>query len=152
MTIVIRSATQDDAATIAASNSAIAKETEGYALDPMIVGPGVTRLLANRQKGHYWVAEDNGRSVGQIMVTYEWSDWRDGFFWWIQSVYVHADYRRRGVFTRLYRHVEDLAQNTPDVIGLRLYVERENSRAQKTYLQLGMVDPGYQVMQTVFDE
>jgi GNAT superfamily N-acetyltransferase len=84
------------------------------------------------------------------MVTYEWSDWRNGVFWWIQSVYVRKDSRRNGVFSALHRHVESLARQTPDVCGLRLYVERANHRARKTYLALGMTSPGYEVMEIDF--
>jgi ribosomal protein S18 acetylase RimI-like enzyme len=88
--------------------------------------------------------------IGQIMVTYEWSDWRNGTMWWIQSVYVHPDHRRQGVFSALYHHVESLARARDNVCGLRLYVEEQNERAQATYLALGMNKPGYLVMQTVF--
>ncbi len=86
------------------------------------------------------------------MVTYEWSDWRNGMLWWIQSVYVHPDFRRNGVFSALYRHVEALAKEDPEACGLRLYHERSNTRAHDTYLTLGMVDPGYRVMQAVFPD
>ncbi len=84
------------------------------------------------------------------MVTYEWSDWRNGMFWWIQSVYVRPESRRKGVFSGLYHHVESLAAAAPGVIGLRLYVESNNVRAQQTYKALGMVKPGYLVMETLF--
>ena len=152
MSLNIRDANSDDQNCIADFNSRIAVETEGRELDQAIVGPGVERLLADNSMGRYWVAEQDGRIVGQIMVTYEWSDWRNGRLWWIQSVYVHADYRRQGVYTALYRHVESLARSDPDVAGLRLYVENDNKRAQRTYEFLGMVDPGYKVMQSIFDQ
>ena len=84
--------------------------TEAIKLLPDVVGPGVEAMLADPSKGRYWVAEAGGRIVGQIMVTYEWSDWRNGMIWWIQSVYVHGEYRRSGVFSTLYRHVESLAR------------------------------------------
>ena len=96
-------------------------------------------------------AERNGESAGSLMVTFEWSDWRNGRFWWIQSVYVRPDWRRQGVFSALYRHVELLASNTPQVIGLRLYVEENNKRAQRTYKALGMVNPSYLVMEAMLD-
>ena len=83
------------------------------------------------------------------MVTYEWSDWRDGMLWWIQSVYVPAEFRRRGVFSAMYRHVEALAQADPDAGGIRLYVEKSNQRAQDTYRNLGMAEPGYVVMEPI---
>ena len=106
MTMHIRNADSDDASLIASFNSAMAEETEGRGLDASLINPGVAALLADSGKGRYWVAESDGRVVGQIMVTYEWSDWRNGTIWWIQSVYIHPDYRRQGVFSGLYRHVE----------------------------------------------
>ena len=128
----------------------MAEETENKALDPDCVGPGVLALLANDTMGRYWVAEHGDRVVGQLMVTYEWSDWRNGMIWWIQSVYVHPEWRRKGVFSALYRHVESLAAATPGVIGLRLYVDKDNTRAQHTYKALGMVKSDYRVMETLF--
>jgi ribosomal protein S18 acetylase RimI-like enzyme len=150
MTIQIRDATPRDGATIAEFNSRMAVETEGRALDPAHVNPGVAAILTDPAKGRYWIAHDGGSIVGQIMVTYEWSDWRNGVFWWIGSVYIHADYRRQGVFSALYRHVETLARSDRQVCGLRLYVEKDNDRAQQTYLALGMRKPGYQVMEVDF--
>jgi ribosomal protein S18 acetylase RimI-like enzyme len=85
------------------------------------------------------------------MVTYEWSDWRDGMIWWIQSVYVHPDYRRQGVFSALYRHVELCAQADPDACGLRLYVAKDNERAQGTYAALGMTETRYRIMEAMFE-
>lgn len=152
MNMEIRDAVAADAKTITAFNSAIAKETEGRDLDLSVVGAGVAALLKDSSKGRYWVAELSGRIIGQIMVTYEWSDWRKGTFWWIQSVYVHPDFRRQGVFAALYRHVESLSREAPDSCGLRLYVEKDNERAQQTYLSLGMNHPGYQVMEVDFQE
>ena len=150
MTHKIREAGPRDAAVIAMFNNRIAQETENRSLDAKIVNPGVANILSDPGKGQYWVAEDRGEVIGQIMVTYEWSDWRNGTMWWIQSVYVHPEHRRRGVFSDLYRHVESLAKERSDVCGLRLYVEEQNQRAQATYLALGMNRPGYIVMQTVF--
>ena len=145
----LREGIPGDAEIIAAYNSAMAEETEGKSLDPDVIGPGVQSLLEDSSKGRYWVAEAGGRVVGQLMVTYEWSDWRNGTIWWIQSVYVHPDWRRKGVFSALYRHVESLANDTPQVIGLRLYVEENNRRAQQTYVSLGMVKPNYIVMEAL---
>ena len=135
--LTIRDATPADATTIADYNTRLALESEGMKLAPDVVGPGVKAMLADRSMGRYW-------------VTYEWSDWRNGVIWWIQSVYVHGDYRRGGVFSALYRHVESLARQDPKVCGIRLYVERENTRAQRTYASLGMAMTDYQVMQTIF--
>jgi GNAT superfamily N-acetyltransferase len=144
----VRDAQRGDAATIADYNTAMARETEGKALDPACVGPGVLALFDDPSRGRYWVAVVDGKIVGQLMVTYEWSDWRNGMIWWIQSVYVHPEWRRKGIFSALYRHVESLASAAPGVIGLRLYVEDNNARAQQTYAALGMVRPGYLVMET----
>jgi ribosomal protein S18 acetylase RimI-like enzyme len=152
MTFRIREATLQDAGTIADFNNQIARETEHRSLDPGIVGPGVEAILADATKGRYWVAHCAGAVVGQIMVTYEWSDWRNATMWWIESVYVHPDHRRRGVFSALYRHVESIARSQPQVCGLRLYVEEQNRRAQDTYHSLGMNKPGYIVMQAEFHE
>ena len=132
MNLLIRDALPDDAKTIADFNSRMALETEGRPLDPVLIDPGVAAILADPDKGRYWVAELDGNIVGQIMVTYEWSDWRNGQLWWIQSVYVDRDYRRKGVFSALYRHVKSLAREDPEVCGMRLYVEKDNKRAMET--------------------
>ncbi len=150
MDIEIREALENDADVISEFNARLALESEAMRLDPDIVMPGVRALLGDPTKGRYWVAETDGKVVGQIMVTYEWSDWRNGMIWWIQSVYVHRDYRRRGVFSCLYRHVESLARRDPQVCGIRLYVEHENARAQQTYASLGMDMTDYRVMQSMF--
>ena len=136
---------------IAEFNSRMAEETEGRPLDPDLIGPGVAALLADRGKGRYWVAESDGDVVGQIMVTYEWSDWRNGMLWWIQSVYVREDFRRTGVFSQLYRYVETRARSEGKVAGLRLYVEKNNERAQNVYRSLGMAPTDYRIMQALFD-
>ncbi len=152
MPIHIRDATPDDRAVIAEFNSRLAAETEDGVLDPGIIGPGVARILDDPLLGRYWVAEQDGEISGQIMVTFEWSDWRNGMLWWLQSVYVHPDHRRDGVFTALYQHVEALAAEAPDVVGIRLYVEKDNTRAQQTYVKLGMTMTDYQVMQVEFGD
>ena len=150
MSIEIRDAIPADAVVIADYNSRLSAETEGGPLDDDLIVPGVEALLADPAKGRYWVATDGERVIGQIMVTYEWSDWRNGMLWWIQSVYVHADYRRRGVFSLLYRHIESLARDDSAVAGIRLYVEKDNERAKATYDKLGMSKTSYEVMQTLF--
>ncbi|MDH3908628.1 MAG: GNAT family N-acetyltransferase [Gammaproteobacteria bacterium] len=148
--LTIRDATPGDAEIIADFNSRLAFETEGMRLSPEVINRGVETLLADQSKGRYWVAQADSRVVGQIMVTYEWSDWRNSMIWWIQSVYVHGDYRRSGVFSLLYRHVESLARRDPQVSGIRLYVERDNARARRTYESLGMDMTDYRVMQSMF--
>ncbi|MCH9692986.1 MAG: GNAT family N-acetyltransferase [Gammaproteobacteria bacterium] len=150
MNLEIRNASPTDGATIASYNSLMAEETEGRALDESIIGPGVMRVLEDASKGRYWVAEADDKIIGQIMVTYEWSDWRNGNIWWIQSVYMHPDYRRQGVYSALYKYVVSQAQEDADACGLRLYVENDNERAQKTYAALGMIDPKYRVMEAMF--
>jgi len=152
MIFAIRDATLADGATIADYNSRMAEETEGHVLDQDTIGKGVAALLADVKKGRYWVAESGGRIIGQLMVTYEWSDWRNGVLWWIQSVYVHPEFRRERVFSALYRHVESLALAEPGVSGLRLYVEQDNKRAQRTYEALGMVKTSYIVMESMLGD
>ncbi len=150
--VSIRDATPDDREIIADFNRRMARETESRDLEPAIIGSGVAALLGDARKGRYWIATVDGRVAGQIMVTYEWSDWRNGMLWWIQSVYVHPDFRRMGVFTALYRHVERLARADREACGLRLYVEERNTRAQATYRSLGMADPRYNVMESIFSD
>jgi ribosomal protein S18 acetylase RimI-like enzyme len=152
MDLEIREAVASDATQIAQYNAMLAMETEGTRLAPEVAERGAEAMFADRSKGRYWLAEVDGEVVGQLMLTYEWSDWRNGMVWWIQSVYVHGDFRRRGVFSALYRHVESLARQEPEVCGLRLYVERDNARAQSTYEALGMHTTNYLVMQSMFTE
>jgi ribosomal protein S18 acetylase RimI-like enzyme len=141
--LIVRRAQPGDADAIAAFNSAMALETEGRALLPERIGAGVRRLLAEPSLGFYAVAEHDGRVVGCLMVTNEWSDWRNGLFWWIQSVYIVAEWRRRGVYRRLYDFVRELAARDPAICGFRLYVEKENGAAQQTYSALGMTATDY---------
>ena len=137
-TLSIRKAQPRDADAIAAFNRAMALETEGKALIPELVGAGVRRLLADPSLGFYLVAEHEGQVVACLMVTNEWSDWRNGLFWWIQSVFVQKAWRRQGVYGSLYGHVQALAAAEPQVCGFRLYVEKDNVVAQQAYVALGM--------------
>jgi ribosomal protein S18 acetylase RimI-like enzyme len=146
MDIVIRNAEPSDWATIAEFNRSLAVESEDKPLDWDTVCAGVRQVLADAHKGRYFVAEMDGRIVGITMITYEWSDWRDSWIWWIQSVYVHPDFRGRGVFSRLYRHIEALAADSR-VGALRLYVLDDNHRARATYAKLGMNETGYRVLE-----
>ena len=134
----IRRATRADAAVLIAFNCAMAFETEGKVLLPRVIGAGVRGLLRRPDSGFYTVAEVDGEVIGALMVTKEWSDWRNGDFWWIQSVYVRPQFRRRGVYRRLYRHLQSQAARQRAVCGFRLYVERNNRRAQATYRASGM--------------
>jgi ribosomal protein S18 acetylase RimI-like enzyme len=143
----VRLATPQDAPVLVEFNSAMALETEQKELLPEVIGAGVRSLLGNPAAGFYMVAEKDGRVVGSLMITKEWSDWRNGTFWWIQSVYVRPELRRQGVYKRLYRHLQELAANDPAVCGFRLYVERENGRAQATYQALGMKETRYLVFE-----
>jgi ribosomal protein S18 acetylase RimI-like enzyme len=140
----IRGATLEDAEVIAAYNAAMALETEHKRLDMAVLRAGVEGAIARPEAATYYLAEVGARVVGQLMVTFEWSDWRNGMFWWIQSVYVHPEFRSRGIFGALYRHVECLARDA-GACGLRLYVERDNVGAQSAYRRLGMTDSGYLV-------
>ena len=143
----IRRAGAGDAEVLVEFNCAMALETEGKELLPEVIGAGVRALLANPAAGFYVVAEREGRVVGALLITNEWSDWRNGTFWWIQSVYVRPDSRRQGVYKTLYRHVQEMAAKDPGVCGFRLYVERENARAQRTYDALGMKQTHYLVFE-----
>ena len=150
MSTKTRLAVAADAATITAFNAAMALETEHKTLDPLRLRAGVEALLADPRKGVYFVAEADGAVVGQMMITLEWSDWRNGTFWWIQSVYVRPENRGQSVYRRLHEFVEAEARRDPSVCGLRLYVEQDNHRAQRTYAALGMRRTGYQVYESEF--
>ena len=143
---VIRRATPDDLEVVVRYNAALATESEGKILDDAILRRGITAVLGDGHKGFYTLVEDDTEVVGQTLVTYEWSDWRNGWYWWIQSVYVRADARRTGVFRSLYDHLQTTATLDPTVIGLRLYVEHDNERALKTYTSLGMELEPYKLM------
>jgi ribosomal protein S18 acetylase RimI-like enzyme len=138
MPVNVRRAKPADAAIVAEFNRLMALETENKVLDPKVLAQGVAAVLADSNKGFYLVAEIDGTVAGQIGITMEWSDWRNGWFWWIQSVYVRASSRRLGVFRTLYERVYRLAHEDGNVIGLRLYVEENNHAAQETYRRLGM--------------
>ncbi len=148
--IIVRSANASDLGVLVEGNSMMADESEGKQLDQTILTRGVQRALDDPMRGRYLVAECEDRLIGQLMVTQEWSDWRDGWFWWIQSVYVARDFRRKGVYRQLYEYLRDEAKRTNDVCGLRLYVERENTPAIATYESLGMVDAGYNLYEVVW--
>lgn len=137
MPIIIREADPDDAARIVLFNQAMARETEGRELDRKILTKGVESLLKDPARGRYFVAVKGEEVVGQVMITTEWSDWRNGVVWWLQSVYVSKRHRREGVYRMLHDHVREAAL-AEKVLGIRLYVERDNLAAQGTYQALGM--------------
>ena len=142
----IRFATNDDVTVVVEYNIAIALETEDLRLDPETVIKGVRHLIDHVELGFYLVAVRESKVVGCLLVTTEWSDWRNGVFWWIQSVYVHPSFRRQGIYRSLYKHVGNLA-SSENVCGFRLYVEKENLTAQKTYRQLGMHETHYRIFE-----
>ena len=145
--LLIRAATPADMPTLLAWNTAMAWETEHKRLDPIVLERGIAGVFEQSQRGFYLIAERDGVAVGSLLVTYEWSDWRCGDFWWIQSVYVAPDARRSGVFRALYAEVERLA-GVASAVGLRLYVETENRRAQATYADLGMQECHYRMYES----
>ena len=150
MDLQVRAATADDLDLMARWAQAMAIETEDKALDADIVTRGIAAGLADPGRARYYVASVDDEAAGTLMLTTEWSDWRNGWWWWIQSVYVPPGERRTGVFAALYDHASSLARATPGVIGLRLYVERANAAAQRTYASLGMDDAGYLVFEQQF--
>jgi GNAT superfamily N-acetyltransferase len=145
--ILIRPATLADAEFLASGNARMALETEARTLDPAILSSGVRAVFDDPTRGFYLIAEVNRQPAGQMMITYEWSDWRNAVFWWIQSVYTIPELRARGVFKALYAHVNSLAMERGDVCGLRLYVESHNHRAQAAYLRCGMSEAIYRMFE-----
>ena len=148
--ILVRPAVRDDAEFLVRGNAEMALETEHLSLDLDRLRDGVHALFDDPARGGYYIAEMAGRRAGQLMITYEWSDWRNGLFWWIQSVFVERDCRGRGVFKALFGHVEKLAKSQSGVCGLRLYVENNNTRAQATYQRVGMQRTVYQMFEVDF--
>jgi GNAT superfamily N-acetyltransferase len=150
---LVREARPGDRASIVEFNARLARETEGKALDQAVLDRGVGAALTDPDRLRYWVAEASGETiVGQAAITREWSDWRNGWIWWFQSVYVHPDARGLGIFRSLYQTIRAAALASPGVIGLRLYVEDENLTAQRTYQSLGMRPGGYQVFEELWPE
>ena len=146
----IRRGTPADGDAVVAFNLALAWETEQRTLDPQRLAAGVAGVLSDPLKGNYWLAEASGTVVGQLMITLEWSDWRNGWFWWLQSVYVAPEWRGRGVFRSLASAVEAAARSHDDVCGLRLYMEPHNDRARAAYAQLGWLPAGYELLEIDF--
>lgn len=144
-----RAARRDDAEAIAAFQEAMARETEGLSLDGPTVRRGVRAVFDDPSKGVYHVAEDGGAVVASLLVTYEWSDWRDGVVWWIQSVYVAPEARGKKVYSGLYASVKAAAWADPKVRGLRLYVDNRNAAARKVYEALGMDGGHYSVFEAM---
>ncbi|MFP4016285.1 MAG: GNAT family N-acetyltransferase [Halanaerobiales bacterium] len=140
---MIRKADERDIEVIAEYNCMMALETENLKLNKKTVISGVKHAVNDPEKASYYLYEVDGEVVGQLMITKEWSDWRDGYFLWIQSVYVLEEYRRQGIFKALYNHIEDIVNENSDLCGIRLYVERNNKRARQTYAIMGMEETHY---------
>lgn len=143
--LLIRFAEIRDALVITKFNRAMALETELKELTLEVTSKGVNNLLNNPSLGFYVVAENDDKVIGSLMVTTEWSDWRNGIFWWVQSVYIEPNERRKGAYTKLYNFIKESAKNNPNVCGFRLYVEKENILAQNTYKALGMIETDYRI-------
>jgi len=139
----VRKARGEDAASLVKFNQAMALETEGKHLDENILKAGVNAVLSNNDRGFYVVAEEAGEVAGGLLVTREWSDWRNAWFWWIQSVYVVPEARGKGLYRELSAFVWAMAHEAGDVCGVRLYVEKENHAAQAVYQRLGMHETDY---------
>jgi GNAT superfamily N-acetyltransferase len=151
MSFTVRPAGPADAPVISEFNARLAAETEGKTLERTVLARGVAALLADRQKGIYFLAYDGDEVLGQLAISYEWSDWRNGWFWWLQSVYVRADARGRGVFRSLMEHVLNEAGAAGDVTAIRLYVERDNGAGKRSYEALGFRPTSYEVYQRPAD-
>ena len=145
--ITYREAVRDDHAAIARFQVAMAWETESVHLDAETCSLGVAAVFDDPGRGRYFVAEEEGRVVASLLITEEWSDWRNGRVWWIQSVYVVPERRGRGIYTALYRHVQSIVAADPTLRGIRLYVDRRNVSAQQVYMRLGMNGEHYQVFE-----
>ena len=145
--VAVRAANADDTGLMADWAVAMARETEDKTLDLATVTRGIALGVADPARSRYYIAECDGVAAGTLMVTYEWSDWRCGWWWWIQSVYVAPAHRRRGAYRALYAHVLALARAEGGVCGIRLYVERDNADAIRTYEALGMGDSGYRLLE-----
>jgi ribosomal protein S18 acetylase RimI-like enzyme len=145
--ITIRPSTSNDINTLASFQLQLADESENIKLNKAIVTAGLKALFDDRSKGTYYVAENGGIVCGCFLITYEWSDWRNGMIWWLQSVYVAASHRRQGIFKKMYDHIIETISGDPKIIGLRLYVDKSNARAQNVYKSMGMNGDHYTVFE-----
>lgn len=141
----IRPAIKEDSKHIISFQQKMAMETENIQLDALVLTEGVRRLFDDATKGKYYVAEENGDVIGCLMTTYEWSDWRCGSVLWIQSVYIMPSHRNKGVYKKMYEHIQDMVRSGSDYRGIRLYVDKTNSPAKRVYEKLGMNGEHYQV-------
>lgn len=145
--IKIRKGKKSDSGSIVDFQIRMAKETEQIDLEREIVKKGVDAVFKDPTKGIYFIAESDNRVIASLMITFEWSDWRNGNVYWIQSVYVLPEFRKHGVFKSIYQHVKDIVKNDKNVTGLRLYVDKTNVNARKVYEALGMDDEHYQLFE-----
>lgn len=145
--MTVRAAVLTDVEFLVDGNARMAMETESLELDRARLRAGVEAVFADPGRGFYLIAEADGERAGQMMITYEWSDWRNGVFWWIQSVYTVPELRGRGAFKALYASVEAMARERGGVCGLRLYVEAHNETAQATYRRCGMSETVYRMFE-----
>jgi len=143
----IRKAKSTEADILAGFQQKMAKETEGLELNSEILNKGVKAVFDDPNKGIYYVAVHNEKVVASLMITFEWSDWRNGQVYWIQSVYVLPEYRGQGVYRQMYQHIQNVVEQDPDILGLRLYVEKDNVNAQKVYSKLGMDGQHYKMFE-----
>lgn len=149
MTITIRQAVRDDATEILLFQMALALETEGLVLDKLVLSKGIAAVFDDPAKGVYYVAEYGNEVAGCFLITYEWSEWRNATIWWLQSVYVKAPHRRKGIFRHMYEYIIDAISREPTVAGLRLYVDTTNKRAQQVYEALGMEGNHYALYEKI---
>ena len=143
--ISIRPATINDREVLIGFQEKLAFESENVTLDRSLLTNGMTRLLQDSAKGIYYIVEDDRIPIGCHLITYEWSDWRDGMVWWLQSVYVAESHRSRGIFRMMYDNIMSMINNDPELIGLRLYVDKSNAKAMKVYAAMGMNGEHYTV-------
>lgn len=148
--IIVREANPGDTDVLVQFQQCMAQETEGISLDLDILREGVNAIFLSVDKGFFLVAEVNGQVAASLLITYEWSDWRNATFWWIQSVYVDVQLRRKGVFKAMYNYVYDLAVSRDDICGIRLYVDRNNLVAQQIYDSIGMSSSHYYMYEIDF--
>jgi len=152
MAVSYRGATRHDIPVIVDFQQAMARETEDISLDRDVCTRGVQAVFDDPSHGRYFVAETGGRVVASLLITYEWSDWRNGVVWWIQSVYVRTEMRKQGIYAGLYEHVQQIAVGDPHVRGIRLYVDRRNTSAQEVYRRVGMNGEHYLVFEWMKDQ
>jgi GNAT superfamily N-acetyltransferase len=148
----IHHATLADGPTIVEFQLAMALESEGVILDRDTLTAGVAAVLDGRADAVYWVAVEDGAIKGMLMAVPEWSDWRNGTVLWVHSVFVRPYARRRGVFTAMYRHLRDLVERSPELMGLRLYVDKQNEAAKRVYESLGMSREHYELYEWMDEE